>query len=263
MKIINQFPTQRKTAVVTGASAGIGLETARLLYHEGYHIIAVGRNEKALSALAAELGKKRVSAVCADLCSTSECIRLYKFAVKYPVSVLINCAGMGVYGEFVSSSLRSEMDMLDINVRACHILTKLFLRQFICNNFGTIVNVSSAAGFMPGPFMSGYYAGKSYVINLSAAIHAELKRKRKNVHISVFCPGPVSTDFNTRMGIKGAFRGISPSEAARALVDGMNRNKFMIIPSLPMKILCALGGALPKEFISSVNCFIQKMKKKI
>ncbi len=251
----------RKTAVVTGASSGIGREFAVLLHKMGYHLIITGRNEKELLRLTYELGKKYVTAVSADLSLSSECLGLYKLSREYSTDVLINNAGFGVYGEFVSSDLYSEMKMLDVNVRAVHILTKLFLRSFVLKNHGYILNVASAAGFMPGPFMAGYYASKSYVTQLTAAAYAELRAKRSDVHISLLCPGPVRTSFNKRAGIQGAFSGITPERAAYEGLQGLFGKKAVIIPTAGMKFVCYAAAMLPKEWSACLNYCIQKLKK--
>lgn len=105
---------------------------------------------------------------------------------------------MDYSGEFDKTDIYDELDMLNVNIRAMHILTKLFLRDFKRRNYGIILNVASSAGFMTGPLMSSYYASKNYVLRLSMAIYEELRRSRSNVKISVFCPGPVDTNFNNR-----------------------------------------------------------------
>lgn len=261
MNIIKKCRTQRKTAVVTGATSGIGYEIMKLLISDGYHCIAAGRDENKLREIVNESENNRVTAVSLDLCDKKDCYKLFELSLGYNTEVLVNNAGMGVYGEFAKTSLKSDMEMLDLNVRSAHILMKLFLRKFMHNNYGFILNVASSAGFLPGPLMSGYYAGKSYVINLSAAVREEVKRNKRNVKISVLCPGPVDTSFNKRAGIVGKYKGITAKEAALAAVKGMKNGKFMIIPENKIKLLYVLSGVLPKECEAFVNYFVQKKKK--
>lgn len=263
MNIIKKCRTQRKTAVITGATSGIGYEIMKLLIRDGYHCIAAGRNEEKLLEIVNESEKNRVTAVSLNLSNKKECYRLFELSLGYNTEVMINSAGIGVYGEFAETSFKPDMEMLDVNVRAVHILMKLFLRKFMCNNHGYILNVASSAGFLPGPMMSGYYAGKSYVINLSAAVREEVIRKKRNVKISVLCPGPVDTSFNERAGIKGKYKGISAEEAAKAAVYGMRSEKFMIIPESSIRFIYMLSGIFPKEFEAFVNYFVQKKKKRI
>ena len=260
MKIINQLPKMRKTALITGASSGIGRCMAEIMRKKGFDLIITGRNCRELLALCEKLGRDHVTAVSADLSDASECTALYQFSRRYPVCILINNAGFGVYGEFSEVKLEEEIKMLDVNVRAVHILTKLFLNDFIRRDKGYILNVSSAAAFMPGPFMSGYYAGKSYVLRQVIAIREELRRRGSHVRICALCPGPVDTDFNRRAGVRGSFKGINAEYAALSGINGMFKGRTVIIPGLKMQLVCAAGSILPQEITAAVNYYIQKRK---
>ncbi len=261
MQIINKCDKLKRTAVITGATSGIGRCMAVRLRRMGYDLIITGRDCRELHRLCRRLGRSHVCAVSADLSVPEECAELHRFASGYPVCILINSAGFGVWGEFPEVSLRDEMKMLDVNVRAVHILTKLFLNDLLLRGSGYIMNVSSAAAFMPGPVMSGYYASKSYVLRQVQSISEELRRRNKNVHICALCPGPVDTDFNRRAGVRGSFKGISPDRAAKAGIKGMLRGKTVIIPTLKMKVICLLSGIIPPGLTAAVNYFIQKRKK--
>ena len=260
MKIIHECEKMKKTAAVTGATSGIGRCIARKLRKMDYDLLITGRDCRELERLCRELGKEHVTAVSADLSVPSECAEFYRFSRKYPVRVLVNNAGFGIWGEFTDVSLKDEMKMLDVNVRAVHILTKLFLADFVRRDRGYILNVSSAAAFMPGPFMSGYYASKAYVLRQVQSVKEELRRSGSRVKICALCPGPVDTDFNRRAGVKGSFKGISPEYAAEAGIKGMFAGKTIIIPSFKMKAVCVLGGLLPSGFTAAVNYYIQKKK---
>ena len=262
MKIICQSESKRDVALVTGATSGIGREIARLLRSRGYDLIITGRDEDELMRLSAELGHGNTTAVSADLSSEKECFELYKAVRRYPVMILVNSAGFGVYGEFSEVSLRKELDMINVDIRAVHILMKLFLRDFIKRDRGYILNVSSAAAFMPGPFMSGYYASKSYVLRQSEAVSEELRRRRSRVSISILCPGPVRTDFNRRAGVSSGFKGITAQKAAKAGVDGMFAHRLVIVPGAGMTLVTALSGMLPVKLVTAVNYSVQAMKKR-
>ena len=125
--------------------------------------------------------------------------------------------------------------MIDVNIRAVHILTKLFLRDFIERDRGIILNVASSAGFMPGPLLSTYYATKNYVLRLTEAIYEELRRRGSHVKISALCPGPVNTEFNRVAKVKFAVDGISSEKCAKTAIDGAIMGKLIIIPGAMMK----------------------------
>ena len=179
-------------ALITGASSGIGREIARQLSAMGIDVILVARRMTRLQELKEEL-EGNVQIICMDLRDALSCRMLYERLREEDIDILVNNAGFGVYGAFDETDLDKELAMIDVNVRAVHILTKLFLRDFIARDYGYILNVASIAGYLPGPLMAGYYASKAYVLRLSEAIYGELRRKKSNVHITALCPGPVQT----------------------------------------------------------------------
>lgn len=248
-------------ALITGASSGMGRDMAKILAKRGYALILAARNKKALETLAAELDTK-VTVIPIDLSRKRNCIKLYHMLKDKPVDVVINNAGFGVFGELYSTDLKSEMEMINLNVCAVHILTKLFLRKMLRENRGYILNVSSLAGFMPGPFMSSYYASKAYVLNLTVAAAAEVKRKRKNVSVSAFCPGPVNTDFNNRAGVNFSIKPISSSFAAQRAIDGMFGRKTIVFPRNVDRMYAIAARVAPIGLVSDVCCHIQKRKMK-
>lgn len=253
----------RHCAVITGASSGLGAEFARQLSERDCFTVLTGRNTEALEMLRQEIGEDRCAVITADLANTRSCIDLYAKARKYDPDILINNAGFGVYGEFTDTSLSREIEMIDVNIKAMHILFKLFLKDFVKNDRGRILNVSSAAGFLPGPLMATYYASKSYVLRLSQGIQTELCKRQSKVRVSVLCPGPVDTDFNNRAGITGSFKGIGAFECVDYAIDKMFKGKGVIIPSLKVKLI-AVGAKLAPAVIASEGAyFVQKRKKKI
>ena len=182
-------------ALITGASSGIGRDMARVLSDKGYDLILVARRKTKLEKLQKEL-KTNVEIIPMDISSTYNCMSLYNQVKKEDIDIVINNAGFGVFGEFANTNIDKELDMIDINIKTVHLLTKLFLKDFKSKDKGYILNVASSAAFLPGPLMAGYYATKSYIYQLTTAISQELKKDKSNVYIGVLCPGPVDTEFN-------------------------------------------------------------------
>ena len=179
-------------ALITGASSGLGWDMAHVLSEQGYDIIAVARREDRLLRLKEELGTE-VEVFCADVTDINACYAIAKQAEE--ADVFINNAGFGVFGSIHETDLETELSMLDTNIRAVHILTKLISEKFHKRGSGYILNVASLAAFFPGPLFSAYYASKSYVLRLTQALSEELRRKKSGVTIGVLCPGPVHTEF--------------------------------------------------------------------
>ncbi len=251
----------KKTALITGATSGIGAEFAKQLSAMGFSLILTGRNREKLQ----RLSEKYPSSVTveADLRKKEDCFRLIEEGKRLSADVLINCAGMGVFGKFSETDIKKETDMIDLNVRACHILFKGFLELFESRGKGYILNVGSVAGFLPGPLMSGYYASKSYVLRQTEAVYLELLYNKSPVKVSVLCPGPVQTDFNRNAGITGSFKGITAEECVRHTIEGMKKGRLLIIPALYTKAV-ALGSKLLPAAVSGSVCYIaQKGKKRI
>ncbi len=247
-------------ALITGATSGIGKEIAVYLHSLGYELILTGRNEAAIAQMAREFGTK-TRYIALDLSDRQAPFLLYRFCKGQGVDFLVNNAGFGVHGEFMQTSLEDELSMLDVNVRAVHILTKLFLRDFVRQGNGRILNVASVAGFMTGPLMAGYYASKNYVVRLSLAIREELRRRKSPVTISVLCPGPVDTNFNRRAGVSFGMPSASAQEVAKLGVDGALRGKAVIIPKLLIK-LSQLGSRFgPLSIQARMTYDIQKKKR--
>ncbi len=226
----------RRTALVTGASSGIGWQIAKQLNNRGYDLIITARRKDKLEELKCQL-KGKVTVITADLSKREECFRLYDMVADKNISVLANNAGFGLIGDFNQTDLDRELEMLDVNCSATHILTKLFLRDFQKKNRGYILNVASSAGLMlGGPYMATYYATKSYVVNLTSAINEELRRQGSGVKISALCPGPVDTEFNSVAGCKFGIKSITAEFCAKSAIDGLFSGKMIIIPEKVMKL---------------------------
>lgn len=248
-------------ALITGATSGIGMSMAKYLCSMGWELVLTGRNKNALENLKSKLNTN-VYIIPADLSEKEEVFKVYHYCKLHDIDMLINNAGYGIFGRFDETDIEDELNMLNVNIIALHILTKLFLHDFKKKNRGIILNVASSAGFMTGPLLSSYYASKNYVVRLSLAIAQELKKTKSKVRISIFCPGPVNTNFNNRAGVVFSVKPISADFAAKYAIDNALSGRTVIIPTLKMK-LGVLGAKLaPEKILSSVTYTIQKKKLK-
>ncbi len=255
------------TALITGASSGIGRDIARTLAAYGCRVIITGRNLENLQALKAEIdakyGKGKAKIIVADLSQKDECIRLYEETIRFDIDILVNNAGFGTFGAFDKTDLDFELEMIDVNIKAVHILTKLFLLDFKEKDHGYILNVASAAGFMAGPFMSTYYSTKNYVVRLTEGINEELASQKSNVYVGALCPGPVSTNFGNVAGVHFGLHGAESDEVAQYAVEKMLQKRVIIIPKLYMKVAVAVGSTVPSFFVRKLTKFIQTRKELI
>ena len=244
-------------ALITGASNGIGKEMAIYLSELGYDLYVVARSKDKLEELKKNL-KTEVSVYEYDLSITDNCYNLYEKLKDEKIDIIINNAGFGVFGNYSDDTLDKEMNMIDLNVKSLHILTKLFV-----NNKHTkrILNVSSSAGLMKGgPLMSGYYATKSYVCSYSFALYEELRRCKSDKKISVLCPGPVDTGFNKRANVKFNLNSLSARYVARYAIDKMFKNELIIIPGFTVRLGIFFSRFLPTKLLLKISYNIQKKK---
>ncbi len=249
------------TALITGASSGIGRDLAILLSRRGYRLILVGRSLPRLEAVLPKLSHRRVQLLALDLSNREHCFQLYR-QCQGQVDLLINNAGFGLFGEFTDAKLDTELNLLDLNVRAVHILTKLFLRDMVKQNRGTILNVASVAACLPGPLMASYYASKAYVLRLDLAIWKELKKRRSRVQISTLCPGPVNTGFNRRAGVQFAIPGRNSFWVAAYALEQLEKGKRVILPGWEAKAVAVLGKIAPDSLLLEGAWQMQRRKEK-
>lgn len=247
-------------ALITGASSGIGRDMARYLASMGWDLILVARREDRLNDLKHELCHVNVRCIPADISSYEECLRLYQQTKEVSVDMLINNAGFGLAGEFVKTDLERELQMVDVNVKALHTLTKLYLNDFVARDSGIILNVASSAGFMAGPLMATYYATKNYVLRLSEAISEELRRSGSKVKICALCPGPVKTEFDKVASVKFSMNGISSEYCARYAIDHALKGKRIIIPSVSIKAGVVFKRFLSENFLIKIAYNFQRRK---
>ncbi len=243
--------------LITGASSGIGRDMANYMKSLGYDLFLVSKDKDKLDS---SFKEDNITKIQLDLSKEANCYKLYEMLKNENIDILINNAGFGDAGEFIETDIEKELNMIDLNIKAYHILTKLFLQDFVKRDYGHILNVASIAGFMPGPFMATYYATKSYVLNLSLAINEELKQSKSKVKISILCPGPVKTNFNKVANVKFNIGQISSKKCAKLAIEGMFENKLIIIPSTSMKINRVLVKILPLNVITYINSKVQRKK---
>ena len=245
--------------LITGASSGIGRDMAMYLLELGYNLYVVSTDKGYLDKIYHKYGS-RVSTIGLDLSLESNCYKLYNILRDKNIDILINNAAFGDAGNFSETSLDKEMKMIDVNIRAYHILTKLFLRSMIKNNHGYILNVCSMAGFMPGPYMACYYATKAYILNLTLAIAKEIREDNLNIRVKLFCPGPVDTNFMRVANVKFNTSMISSRYASRYAIDNLFDDKLIVIPP-NMKLNYYLTKISPLSLILFINYKIKKRYK--
>jgi hypothetical protein len=254
---------RKSYAVITGASSGIGLEFALQLAAEGYPLVLVARRRDRLEELAATFGDHHVPTIVfpADLSREEECYRLMDALSDKKVGIFINNAGFGDCGCFLETDEQKELAMIDLNVSAMHLLTKLVLRKMEYQEGGYLLNVASSAGLLPaGPYMATYYATKAYVASLTRAVAQELREIGSNVYVGALCPGPVDTEFNEVANVEFALSGISAEDCVAYAIRQMKRRKTLIIPTLTMKVSTTLGRLIPQELCIKITGHQQKKK---
>lgn len=246
-------------ALVTGASSGIGKEIAYYLASLGIDLIIVARNKENLEKIKKDVNVN-VKIITMDLITRDNVFKLYDMVKNDDIDILINNAGFGLFGTFDETDLDREMEMIDLNVTTYHILTKLFLIDFLKKDSGYILNVCSSAGFMAGPRLSTYYATKNYITKLTLAINEELRQKKSNVSISALCPGPVNTNFNKVAHGEFAINEISPKYVAKLGIDKMFKKKMLIVPTFKMKLTLFLTRFAPLRLQLIIAYHIQGRK---
>ncbi len=246
-------------ALVTGASSGIGKEIAYYLASLGIDLIIVARNKENLEKIKKDVNVN-VKIITMDLKIKENVFKLYDIVKSDNIDILINNAGFGLFGTFDETDLNRELEMIDLNVTTYHILTKLFLKDFLKKDSGYILNVCSSAGFMAGPRLSTYYATKNYITKLTLAINEELRQKKSNVSISALCPGPVNTNFNKVAHGEFAINEISPKYVAKLGIDKMFKKKMLIVPTFKMKLTLFLTRFAPLKLQLAITYHIQGKK---
>ena len=251
---------EKNYALITGASSGIGREFARQLSLEGHPLILVARRRDRLETLRAELGTECLL-LPADLARREDLIRLCEDLVGRRIDVFINNAGFGVSGPFMGTDLMREVNMIDVNVTAQHVLLKYVLHRMEAEGGGSILNVASSAGLFPGgPFMSGYYATKAYMASLTRGVAEELRQGKSPVYVGCLCPGPVNTEFNAVADVTFALPGISAEECVSYALRMMRRKKTVIVPGREIRAAVVGQRLLPAALTVRLTAAQQKKK---
>jgi short-subunit dehydrogenase len=251
--------TTRPTALVTGASGGIGADIATLLAEQKYDLVLVARSRGKLDELAAALEKAhgvKSTVITADLTDPTAPEMIFKTLehAGINVEVLINNAGLGSYGPFAEVDARTDLGLLSVNVVALTHLSKLFLPKMIASKKGRIMNVGSTAGFLPGPLMAVYYASKAYVLSLSVAMANELEGS--GVTVTCLCPGATKTAFDTTAGNDKTrlFKGkvMDSMYVARTGVEAMMSGDVICIPGFINRLMASTTGLAPRSILAKI-----------
>ena len=272
---------RRKWAVITGASSGIGEEFAHQLYDMGYSLVLTARNYDKLQSVKTGLQKKkrgrpkrdiRVETIAADLGEAAGMKRVadtVEDIIQSPdftgetnlPAILINSAGFGAVGDFSDISIEQQETMVDVNIKGLMYLTYRMIPLMEKAGGGRILNVASSAGLFPGgPHMSVYYATKAFVVSFTNGLRYELREKNSSIHVSALCPGPVNTAFNARAHVRNALPGISPRCCVKSAINGMKRDRAVIVPALSIKAVSLGAKLLPAGFILPMVSHQQKKK---
>ena len=246
-------------ALITGASSGLGADFARKLSGMGYDLILVARREERLRAIAEELGGN-VKVIVKDLSVAQNCIDLFNEVKDDNIDILINNAGLGLFGEFTDIDLDKELTMINTNITCLHILMKKFLILFKEKNRGYILNVASSAAFLPGPLLSSYYATKAYVLRLTQAVYKELSLHKSNVYVGALCPGPVDTEFNSVAGVEFNLKGLTSPYVVDYAIKKMFKRKTVIVPGLGVRMGTFFARFVPTKLLLEISYRIQRKK---
>ena len=244
----------KKVALITGASAGLGVEFARQLSKRGHALVLAARRKERLEELANELGDARAVAI--DLSKPGAATKLVADlqAVGQEVEILVNNAGFGLIGRFAELDAKRERQMIDLNVATLTDLCRAVAPQMIARKSGGIINVASTAAFQPGPKMAVYFATKAFVLSLTEALHEELKPH--GVHVTCLCPGPTRTEFGDVAGFggNGMFDRVAMEspEVVGAGLKGLDKNRAVVVPGLVNKITAASTRFAPRPVVRKI-----------
>lgn len=255
-----------RITLITGASAGIGMELARLFAANGHKTVLVARRADRLAELSAAIvsagGVQPIVMAC-DLEAADGCDKLAAelTAKGLEVEIVVNNAGFGLFGQAVALDRQQQLGMIDLNVRA---LTDLSLRfsESVIRNRGGILNVASIAAFLPGPGMAVYYASKAFVLSFTEALRAELGPK--GVRVTALCPGPVPTEFQARAGftpgMDSAILNVSAPDVAKAGYDGLMANKCIVLPGAGIRVIPFLLRLVPRSLVLAAVARVQRKR---
>ncbi|BAY12280.1 SDR family NAD(P)-dependent oxidoreductase [Calothrix sp. NIES-2098] len=260
---------RQKTALITGASSGIGYQLAHIFARNHYNLVLVDKKEEKLNEMAEEFPQKFgifVKNLVKDLSIPTSPVEIFDELqqASIVVDVLVNNAGFGTYGVFAETDLNAELKMLQVNIVTLTHLTKLFLKPMVAQGYGKILNVASVAAFQPGPLMAVYFATKAYVLSFSEAIANELEGS--GVTVTALCPGPTATAFQQSAAmedskISSVNRMMDTERVARIGYSSLMANKTVVVPGLRNKILAESVRFTPRKLVTKVVKSMHELKK--
>lgn len=247
--------------LITGASSGIGLDMSKVLSKLGYEVIMVSSNKEKLESASNDVLNSSIYV--ADLRKEDDVDKLCNFILREKPEVVINNAGFGAFGFYDEVDVNREMEMIKVNVTCVHKITRTCLKYMEGVDDSYILNVASLAGLMPGgPMLSAYYATKSYVRSYTLGIYEEIKKEKKNINISVLCPGPVNTNFNNVAGGHFSIKSLSSEYVSEYAIKKMFKKKLIIIPGLSSKLGFFFSRFLPIKLLLFIAFKIQHRKRR-
>lgn len=237
-----------KTALITGASSGIGYELSKLFANDGYNLIFVARSFEKLKSLSEELVQNfniKVEFIHKDLSLPGSAEEVFREVedLNIKVDILVNNAGAGITGLFHEIDYKKDIEIINLNITSLTILTKLFSRRMIERGFGKILNVASTGAYQPGPYIAVYYATKAYVLSFSEGITNELKDY--GISVTTLCPGATKTQFSKRAGKTDLNIAMDAKAVARAAYKGLKKNKRLVIPGGKNKFAVGISKLVP------------------
>jgi uncharacterized protein len=258
---MNKVDKSRQTALITGASSGIGYELAILFAKDGHNLVLVARNQNKLTLIKKELCEKygvQVKIIVKDLSLTYSAIELFDEINRsnIKINIIVNNAGIGCNGLFHEIDIEKDLEMINLNTLSLTYLTKLFVNEMIKEGGGKILNVASTGAYQPGPYFAVYYATKAYVLSFSEAITNELKNF--GIKVTTFCPGATKTKFSKRAGKVDSAFAMDADVTAKIAYNAFKRNKKIVVPGIGNKLSVLLSRLLPRKIsanmIGKVQC---------
>lgn len=247
-------------ALITGASSGIGFESAKILASKGYDLIITARSIDKLNKLKELVEKdyqKKVVIIPLDISKRESLDELFTMTKDYEIEVVINNAGLGKVGMFNEVTDAEDYNMIDINVTAMHMVLKHYADVM---TKGYILTVASIASFAPGPKMATYYATKNYIRSYAEALRYELKKMKKDVSITILAPGPVNTNFNDTANVTFTLKGVAADKCASYAIKRMFKKKKFATPKWSVRAATRLMRILPHRTSMRI-CYKSQSKK--
>jgi short-subunit dehydrogenase len=257
----------RQTALITGASSGIGADFARLFAKDGWDVVLVARSEGKLREIAAQLEQEHgisATVLTADLARAEAPQEIAEALRGREIDALVNNAGYGLTGPFIETDLTTELEMIQVNISALTHLTKLFLPAMVARNRGHVLNVASTAAFQPGPLMAVYYATKAYVLSFSEAVADELRHTE--VKVTALCPGPTQTGFADVANMRQSrlftmMRPMSSMAVAKEGYRGMKSGRRVVVTGLKNKLLAQSVRVSPRRVVTAIVRRMQESRQ--